>query len=353
MDFNLLKRIVKTPGIPGFEQQIRSLVSSEAAPFGDSVSTDTMGNLIIKKGAGKKRVMAAAHMDEIGLMTTYVDEQGFIRFHTLGGFDPRTLFAQRVTVLGKKNLPGVLGGKPAHVLTDEEKKRAPNIDDLFIDVGLPASKVKELVPVGTPVVRDRSCIRMGDLVTAKSLDNRLSVYCLIEILKKVTVPDDISFFAVFTVQEEVGLRGVRVSAETIRPDAGLAMDITIANDIPGVSAQKKITELGKGPAVKIMDGSVISSPSFVQYIEDTANQHDISLQREILTSGGTDTPAMQYLTGIGAHVSCLSIPTRYVHSTVESAHGSDIDDTITLGTHLISQANTFLQDSDVVKATDN
>lgn len=353
MDIKLLKRIASTPGIPGFEQEIRSLVLSETESFCDSVSIDIMGNLTVKKGNGNKKVMIAAHMDEIGLLSTHVDDHGFIRFHTLGGFDPRTLFAQRVTVLGKNKLPGVIGGKPAHVLTDEEKKKAPSVDDMFIDTGLPAEKVKELVPVGTPVVRDRTCMKMGDLISGKSLDNRLSVYCLIEILKHVRVPKDISFYAVFTVQEEVGLRGVRVASESIKPDVGLAMDITIANDIPGVSAQKKITELGKGPAVKIMDGSVISSPSLVQYIEDIAEQSDLSIQREVLTSGGTDTPAMQYLTGIGAHVSCISIPTRYVHSTVESSHSRDIEDTITLTTNLISHINTFFDQSDVENAIDN
>lgn len=341
MNFRLFNKIVATPGVPGFEQKIRSLVNTELSGISDRISTDVMGNLIATKGNGKTVVMFAAHMDEIGLLSTYVDDDGFIRFHTLGGFDVRTLFAQRVTVLGKKHLPGVIGGKPAHILTDEEKKKSPALDDLFIDVGLSAEKVKDLVPVGTPVVRDRSCIEMGDLVTGKSLDNRVSVYALIQAFKKAVVPADITLQAVFTVQEEVGLRGVRVAAETIRPQIGIALDITLANDIPGVAAQKRITEMGKGPAVKIMDGSVISSPQLVNHIEETARVNKIPLQREVLTAGGTDTPAMQYLTGLGAHVACISVPTRYVHSTVESASKKDIDHAVSLTRSVISSLDTF------------
>ncbi|MDG5766941.1 M42 family metallopeptidase [Balneolales bacterium ANBcel1] len=341
MNVALFKTIVNTPGVSGFEDPIRSVIAGHLQDAADRISTDSMGNLIATRGSGDKQLMFAAHMDEIGLISTYVDEQGFIRFHTLGGFDVKTLFAQRVTVLGKKHLPGVIGGKPSHVLTPEEKKKAPVLDDLFIDVGLPLDKVRELVPIGTPIVRDRSCIEMGELVTGKSLDNRISVYALMEALKACTIPAEYTLHAVFTVQEEVGLRGVRVAAESLKPDIGIAMDITIANDIPGVAAQKKITESGKGPAVKIMDGSVISTPELVRFIERTAQDHDIPLQREILTSGGTDTPAMQYLTGGGARVSCISVPARYIHSTVEAASKQDIDHAVALAVALISTIDRF------------
>ncbi len=341
MNFKLLKKIAGTPGIPGFEQKIRTLITQELSGRVDSITTDVMGNLVATRGNGDTCVMFAAHMDEIGLLATYIDDQGFIRFHTLGGFDARTLFAQRVTVLGKKNLPGVIGGKPAHVLTDEEKKKTPSPDDLFVDVGLPVDKVKEFVPVGTPIVRDRSCIEMGDMVTGKALDNRISVYALIETIREAVVPSGITLHAVFTVQEEVGLRGVRVAAERLKPVIGIALDITIANDIPGVAAQKKITELGKGPAVKIMDGSVISSPQLVSHIESIAESDNIPLQREVLTAGGTDTPAMQYLTGVGAHVACISVPTRYVHSTVETASKSDIDQSVELTKSVVATLDSF------------
>lgn len=341
MDFSLLKKIAGTPGIAGFEQKIRKVVEQELSSSADHIGTDVMGNLIVTRGNGPKKVMFAAHMDEIGLMSTFIDDQGFIRFHTLGSFDMKTLFSQRVIVLGKKDLKGVVGGKPTHVQTEEEKKKAPDRDDLFVDVGLPADKVKELVPTGTPIVRERNCMEMGDMVTGKSLDNRLSVYCLIQAVKEVSIPSGITFHAVFTVQEEVGLRGVRVAADQLKPLIGIAMDITIANDIPGVSARKKITELGKGPAIKIMDGSVISSPQLVSHIEKVANQHSIPLQREVLTSGGTDTPAMQYLTGVGAHVACISIPARYIHSTVETASKEDIEKTVTLTKLVISSLDAF------------
>lgn len=284
--------------------------------------------------------MAAAHMDEISLITTFIDDNGFIRFHTLGGFDARTLYTQRVTVLADKPLPGVIGCKPAHLLKDEDKSKAPKIEELFIDIGLPAKKVKQLIKPGTLIVRDREMIEMGDHVTGKSLDNRVSVYILLEAIKKA---DDlnIDFYGVFTVQEEVGLRGARVAASNIRPDVGINLDITLANDFPGVEAQQRITELGKGTAIKIMDGSVICTASLVKFMEETATKNKIRFQPEVLTAGGTDTSAMQYLTGVGAHVGCISTPTRYVHSAVETASKTDIDSGIDLLSALLKNLQSY------------
>lgn len=284
--------------------------------------------------------MASAHLDEISLIATYVDDNGFIRFHTLGGFDPRTLYTQRVSVQASTSLPGVIGCKPAHLLKDEEKKQAPKIEELFIDVGLPADVVKERVKPGTLIVRERELIEMGDNVTGKSLDNRASVYILIEAIKKAKNLD-IEFYGVFTVQEEVGLRGARVAASGINPDVGINLDITLANDFPGVEPQQRITELGKGTAIKVMDGSVICTGSLVEFMESTANNNGIPFQREVLTAGGTDTSAMQYLTGVGARVGCISTPTRYVHSTVETASQKDIDSSVELLSALLKELHKY------------
>ena len=340
MNIKLLKKIVKTPGAPGHENPIRNLITKKVLDCVDEVKTDRMGNLIArKKGTGPK-VMFAAHMDEISLITTNVDKNGYIRFSTLGGFDAETLISQRVIVHGNEELPGVIGSKPIHIQTDEEKKSKTKLGDLFIDVGLKEEKVKKLVPDGTPVTRERELITMGECVTSKSLDNRISVYILLEALL-AQPQSDADIYAVFTVQEEVGLRGARVAAQAIQPDVGIALDVTLANDLPGVSDHDKCTSLGEGIGIKVMDKSIICTPSLVSFLERIALEKSIPYQREVLTAGGTDTSAMQYLMGIGSHVTSVSCPTRYIHSTVETAAVSDVKAGIDLTIACMESINSY------------
>jgi putative aminopeptidase FrvX len=344
MDFELLKQIVEVPGAPGFEHRIRQTISDLIEPHVDELSTDGMGNLIARIGPSNDQpsVMAVAHMDEIGLITTHIDDSGFIRFHTLGGFDASTLITQRVLVHTPDgdDLLGVIGSKPIHVQSASERKQSPKIKQLYIDLGLPADEVKERVPSGTPVTRYRPLEQMGHCITGKSLDNRLSVYILIEALRQASEAQ-LPFYAVFSTQEEVGVRGARVAANAIKPDIGIALDVTLANDVPGTQSQDYCTKLGEGTAVKVIDKSVISTPELVRFISELAGEHDIALQREVLTAGGTDTSAMQYLMGLGTHVSCISTPTRYIHSTAEVAHSEDIDHSISLMTRLIERIHTY------------
>lgn len=340
MDFQLLKEIVETPGAPGHEKPIRDLVENLVRDYADECYTDGIGNLVVRKKNDGNKVMAAAHLDEISLISTNVDENGFIRFSTLGGFDPETLVTQRVMVHGNKDLPGVIGSKPIHVQTDEEKKAKSKQKNLFIDTGLPADEVKELVPDGSVITRDRKLIRMGNCVTGKSLDNRISVYLLVEALRNAE-SCDCDFYAVFTTQEEVGIRGARVAANRIQPDVGIALDITLANDLPGIQSHEQCTKLGEGTAIKIIDRSVICTPALVTFLEDIANKNEIKHQREVLTAGGTDTSGMQYLMGIGSHVGCISTPTRYVHSTVETCSVQDIDAGISLVRNMIEQIHQY------------
>ncbi|MGM0587496.1 MAG: M42 family metallopeptidase [Bacteroidota bacterium] len=346
MDFDLLKRIVEAPGAPGFEHAIREEIQTIITPYVDHIHVDGMGNLIARSGPKEARpvVMAVAHMDEIGLISTHIDDSGFIRFHTLGGFDPTTLITQRVWVHTPQgeDLLGVIGSKPIHVQSAAEKKKVPKIKDLFIDVGLPKEQVIEKVPAGTPITRNRPLDLMGNCITGKSLDNRLSVYILIEALRKSNSTDN-TFYAVFSTQEEVGIRGARTAAQAIQPDIGIALDVTLANDVPGSQSHEHCTKLGEGTAVKVLDKSVISTPELVRFISNLADEHDIKLQREVLTAGGTDTSAMQYLIGSSAHVSCISTPTRYIHSTTEVAHTEDINYSIDLMRHLIEQLHTYSQ----------
>ncbi len=333
----LLKQICEVAGTSGFEQRVRALVLEAVKPLVDHVSVDAMGNVIaLKKGTTDKRVMVAAHLDEIGFIVTHIDENGFIKFHTLGGFDPKTLTAQRVIIHGKKDIIGVMGSKPIHIMTAAERQKPVNIQDFFIDTGLSKEEVDELISVGDPITRERTLIEMGDCVNCKSLDNRVSVYILLEVLrqlKDVEVPYDI--YGVFTVQEEVGIRGAHVAAQHINPHFGLALDVTIAYDLPGSQPHEQITKLGKGTAIKIMDGGVICDYRMVQYLKETANTNEIQWQPEILTGGGTDTRGVQQGGKNGSIAGAISIPTRHIHQVIEMAHKKDILDSIDLLRHAL------------------
>ena len=343
----LLGQICTVPGAPGFEKRIRDLVLKELKGLTDEVQTDNMGNVYaIKRGSSKpadrKKVMIGAHMDEIGFIVTHIDDKGFIRFHTLGGFDPKTLTAQRVLIHGKKDVIGVMASKPIHVMTAAERERVAKLSDYFIDTGLPAEEVKKLINIGDPITREREFIEMGECVNGKSLDNRLAVFILIETLRKLKgekVPYDI--YGVFTVQEEVGIRGANVSALRINPDFGFGLDTTIAFDLPGAAAHEMITKLGDGAAIKIMDASTICDYRMVDYMKKTADKHKIKWQPEILTAGGTDTAGIQRMTEGGSIAGAVSIPTRHLHQVIEMAHKKDIEGSIDLLTVCVTELDKY------------
>lgn len=339
----LLAEICQTPGAPGYEQKVRELVLREVEPLVDEIEIDNMGNVAaIKNGTGNKKVMVAAHMDEIGFMVTHIDNNGFVRFTTLGGFDPKTLTAQRVIIHGKKDVIGVMASKPIHVMSDAERKKLPQLSDYYIDLGMDKKAVEKIVSVGNPITREREMIEMGDCVNGKSLDNRLAVFILIETLRELKdaqVPYDI--YGVFTVQEEVGIRGANVSALKIQPDFGFGLDTTIAFDLPGAADHEKVTKLGEGAAIKIMDSSTICDYRMVEYMKKTAKKNKIKVQLEILTRGGTDTAGIQRMTAGGAITGAVSIPTRHLHQVVEMAHKEDIRASIDLLKHCLSGLDSF------------
>ena len=328
----LLKSICEVAGAPGYEQRIRELVIKEVTPLVDEVKVNNMGNVYaIKKGKENKKIMVGAHMDEIGFIVTHVDDNGFVRFHTLGGFDPKTLTAQRVIIHGKKDVVGVMGTKPIHVMSAEERNKNPQIKDYFIDLGMPKEEVEKLVSVGNPITRYSELIEMGECVNCKSIDNRVSVYILIDTLralKEKEVPYDV--YGVFTVQEEVGIRGANVSSMDIQPDYGFGLDTTIAYDLPGAQAHERITELGKGTAIKIMDASTICDYRMVEFMKQTADKNQIKWQAEILPAGGTDTAGIQRMSDGGSISGAISIPTRHLHQVIEMAHKEDIVQSIKL-----------------------
>ncbi len=333
MDVKLLKKICETPGAPGFETKIRNLVINELENKVDSIEIDNLGNIIaVKKSKNHSdtKIMVAAHMDEIGFIVTHIDDNGFIRFHTLGGFDPKTLTAQRVRIHGKdKTISGVMGTKPIHVMSQEERNKLPKSTDYFIDTGMKKEDLVEHIKIGDPITWERELIEMGDCVNCKSIDNRVSVFILIEALKSIKNPA-FDVYGVFTVQEEVGLRGANVSAHQINPDFGIALDTTIAYDVPGAQDHEKITRLGEGAAIKIMDSSVICDYRMVEYLKQTADNNSIPWQPEILPAGGTDTAGVQRMGKNGAISGAISIPTRHLHQVIEMANKNDISNSISL-----------------------
>lgn len=333
VDVSLLKEICEEPGAPGFENPIRQVVIREIENYVDEWKVDNMGNVIaIKKGTKNpegKSVMVAAHMDEIGFLVSHIDDSGFVRFQTLGGFDPKTLTAQRVLIHGKKQIVGVMGSKPIHVMKAEERNKVSKIEDYFIDCGMSKNELMESIKIGDPVTRERELIEMGECVNCKSIDNRVAVYILIETLKRLKKPA-FDVYAVFTVQEEVGIRGANVAAHSINPDFGIALDTTIAYDLPGAQDHEKVTSLGKGTAIKIMDAMTICDSRMVRYLKSKAEAHNIPWQPEILAAGGTDTSGVQRMGKNGSIAGAISIPTRHLHQVIEMAHKSDIKNSILL-----------------------
>jgi endoglucanase len=329
MNLDLLAELCETPGAPGPEERIREVVRRELAPHVDDVTVDPLGSLVARRaGNGGPRLMLSAHMDEIGFMVSHVEEAGYLRLLPLGGFDPKTLTAQRVIVHGREDVLGVLGTKPVHLMSDEDKRTPPKLDDYFVDTGLPGERVSELVRPGDVVTRERGMARLGDLVTCKSLDNRAGLYTMIVAVRALG-DHECELLPDATVQEEVGLRGPRVAAARLRPRIGLAIDITLANDGPDAKPHERVTALGAGAAVKVYDTSAIVPRAVVDHLVAVAEERGIPHQLEVMPRGGTDTRELG-LSGDGAPAGCVSIPTRYVHQVVEACHPDDLDASVRL-----------------------
>lgn len=329
LNIPLLARVCEAPGAPGYERKIRELVMAELKGLADEVRVDNLGNVVaLKRGrSSDKKTMAAAHMDEIGFMVTHVDEDGFVFFNPVGGFDPKTLTAQRVIIHGREDVFGVMGSKPVHIMTAEEKSKVPQIKDYFIDTGCSKKKLDKLVAVGDFITRYSPLMEMGDCVNVKSLDNRASVFVLLEALRGMTKTKNTpcyDFYAVFTVQEEVGLRGAQSSTLQIQPDFSFGLDTTIAYDTPGSKPQERCTAIGKGAAIKLMDSSVICDYRMIAYMKATAVKNKITWQPEILVAGGTDTASLQRMVGGGSIAGAISVPTRHIHQSIESCHKEDL-----------------------------
>jgi endoglucanase len=339
MDYELLKRLCETPSIPGREEALRELVQETLRPLAHSVRVDTLGNVIaVRTGGGGRTVMLAAHMDEIGFVVRHIDKRGFLRVQPVGGFDPRTLVAQRVLVhTDASTYRGTLmpGTKPIHLLEGEPKP--PKIEEFFVDLGMAAEMVHELVQIGDPITMDRTTERMGECVVSKALDDRLGIFVMIEALRAVRHPE-VDIVAVATVQEEVGLRGATTAAFDVEPAIAVAIDTTLAVDIPGMDEELAVTRQGAGTAIKVMDSSTISHPKLVRQLREIARRSNIPHQMEVLPRGGTDAGAMQR-SRAGIPAVTISIPSRYVHTTNETAHVRDIQASIDLLARFLEEAH--------------
>ena len=327
MNIQLFKELCEASGAPGFEYGIRDVVMRVMTPLADEISVDRLGNVValIKGKSSDKKVMCAAHMDEIGFIVRHIDDNGFIRILPLGGFDAKTLTAQRVIVHGKRDLYGCMGVKPIHVMSPEERTKMPAVTDYVVDVGLPKEEVEKLVSVGDAITRYSDLIEMGDCVNVKSIDNRGGCYLLIEAVRTILESGnkpDYDLYAVFTVQEEVGLRGAHGATMAIQPDFAFALDTTIAYDTPGASPHEKCTQLGKGAAIKVYDGTLVTDPRMVQFMtalceeggiscEDSWQSKDCDEEYELSSKGKGEGEANLSQCCKGIHITVLECQRDY------------------------------------------
>ncbi len=312
----LIRQLTETPGPSGYENQVRDLVKTLVADHADEIRTDALGNLIVRKGTarGGKRIMLAAHMDEIGLMVSHIDEKGFARFVPIGGVRPWTCIGGRVRFLdGRIGVIGVEGD----IL---RQNKMPTFDHLYLAVG------SAPVRVGDVAAFERPFADLGDRLVAKAMDDRIGVAVLVETLRRITeTPHELYF--VFSVQEEVGLRGATTAAFDIAPEIGIAVDVTGSGDTP--KGIKMAVALGQGPAIKVRDGGMLADPRIVDWMIHTAQSAGLPFQREVLPGGTTDAKAIQ-LTRAGVPAGTVSIPCRYVHSPSEMVDYNDVQGAVQL-----------------------
>ena len=332
----LMKELCLAPGVSGSEEEVAKIIARELEDVADKIETDSMGNLIVTRKGDKKapKVMLAAHMDEIGLMVRYIDDNGFIKFTNIGGINDQMLVNQTVTVHSSigEDIIGVIGSKPPHVTTPEERKQVTKSSDMFIDIG---AKDKE---------EAESMVRIGDVMTfnsifakspnnfimGKAIDNRAGCYVMIEVLKRIDTRATV--YGVGTVQEEVGLKGAKIASFKLNPDLAFALDVTLSGDHPGIKPEEAPIVMGKGPAVILADAGgrgILTQKSIKDMLIKAGDENDIPYQLEVSDGGTTDGSAI-HLTREGIPTGVLSVPTRYIHTPVSVCSMDDIENTIQL-----------------------
>lgn len=323
----MIRTLVETWGPSGNEEIIRETISGLVKDYVDELRTDALGNLIaVKKGKGGKKIMVAAHMDEIGVMVTHIDENGFLRFTNVGGVNPFVLLGERVVF--KNGTVGVFGMEK---LDDMKDLKLPK---MYLDIGCSSKEeAAQKVSIGDVAVFKREMQDLGDRLVAKAMDDRIGCAVLIEALKQLQETDN-EVYGVFTVQEEVGLRGAKVSAFALEPDLGIALDVTSTGDTP--KAHTMDVALGKGPTVKVKDMSIVCHPAVKKLMADVAEKNYIPYQYEVLEFGGTDSGAI-HLTRSGVPSGVISIPTRNLHSPSEVVDYNDVQNAVKLLVKILEQ----------------
>ncbi|OMP67487.1 M42 family metallopeptidase [Domibacillus epiphyticus] len=333
----MLKELTDAKGIAGNEREVRGVMKKYIEPYADDVTTDGLGSLIAKKtgNANGPKIMVAGHLDEVGFMVTRIDDKGFIRFQTVGGWWSQVMLAQRVTIVTKKgDVTGVIGSKPPHILPAEARKKPVDIKDMFIDIG--ASSREEAAEWG---------VRPGDMVVpyfeftvmnnekmmlAKAWDNRIGCAIAIDVMKYVKDKQHENIvYGVGTVQEEVGLRGAKTSAHMIEPDIAFAVDVGIAGDTPGVTEKEAMGKMGKGPQIILYDASMVSHKGLRDFVTDVADELEIPYQFDSMAGGGTDSGEI-HKTANGVPTLSVTIATRYIHSHAAMLHRDDYENAVKL-----------------------
>ncbi len=340
-----LEKLSNAWGVTGRESEVKELMIRLMTPYADEIVTDKLENVIaIKKGKKKSpKIMLAAHMDEVGLMVKNITKEGFLQFTKMGGIDDRILPAQKVTVLSRKAVfPGIIGSKPPHIQKEEDRKKILASDELFIDVGA-ESKDDVLamgIAIGDPVGFDVKYTPLGrDVVMGKAFDNRAGCAAMVEALRLME-KTDCTVYAVGTVQEEVGLRGAGAAAFNVDPDVAIALDVTIAGDVPGVREYDTTLKIGKGPAVTISDSGLITHPKVLRWLLDSAEEEKIPFQIETGLMGSTDAARIM-LTRQGIPSGNISIATRYIHSPAAILSLKDIENSAKLTVAAIQRISKF------------
>jgi putative aminopeptidase FrvX len=325
--FKLLERLCNAMSVSGDEGEVRRIVLEEVKPHADEVKVDALGNVLVrKKGTAKKplRVLLDAHMDEVGFMIVHDDGDGFFQFEVVGGIDERHLVGKQV-IVGRDHQIGVIGAKPIHMTTADEREHAVSVESMRIDLG-PEGKAG----VGTRATFATKFRRVGPSIMSKAIDDRIGVAILIELLKHA--PPQIELCLAFSVQEEIGLRGAKVAAHFFDPHLAIAVDSTPARDLPDFESGENFaynTKLGLGPAIYMANSSTIDDPRLVRFLEETALREKIPYQFRQPGGGGTDAGAIQQ-TRAGVPVVSVSVPHRYTHSPISVSRVADWKNTLNL-----------------------
>ncbi|OYT56060.1 MAG: hypothetical protein B6U76_04515 [Desulfurococcales archaeon ex4484_217_2] len=329
---DVLRNLSLTLGPPGFEDRVREFVYKEVKPHADEIIIDTLGNLIVRKGDGKPIIMLDAHMDEVGFIVKHIMENGFIKITNLGGINTLNVIGKNLVLMGRKgDITGIIGTIPPHMLKHaDSQKTIPSIEDLFVDIGASSEEeVRDMgIEKGTPLTFAPFFEEWSKHVIGKAFDDRIGCAIMVEVIKNIDVTKG-SIYFVFSVQEEVGLRGATIASYRIKPDVAIALEGTIAMDVPNIPEENYITVVGKGPAIRVMDATILANRKLVDFLRRTAEKYDIPYQLQLSPHSGTDAGRIQ-LAREGVPVTAVSVPSRYIHSPLSLAYKEDIKYTVSL-----------------------